>query len=802
MGHPKGILLTAWRQASRNHVSTVIAVASLAIGLAAAILALGYLRFELMYDRWVPDGERIYAYKVLAEVATAGGSRYDLTVAPTGALDLPAHIRGVEAATALGDSSLHLLKDGIIQKLRILTAQPSFFDFFPLAIRAGDPGLALSTPGTLVLTAATARRLLGPGDPLGRTVPAANGESYRVGAVVDPLPEQTHFDFDVLVGSPATFEGRREWTWEGDDRVYLKLAEGHSIDRVQRLVESFTRDRIGRPGISADPGGPPVEIRLCPLVKLHIFDDVLCTSWEKPPVDPRRLHALAAIVLGVLVLGTMNFASIALARSLSRSREAALRKVLGASRGRLIRQFLGEPLIIAAASLLVGLVLAALFGAPFAKLVGQGESHAVLDGTVVSGALLLAALAGVAGGFYPAFIAANRSAASILVGARERQGGLRLQTVLVAIQFTLAIGLATAAIVVQEQNRHILSADRGFDAKGVVVVKAGPDHADMLRAMETALRGNPAIRGVARASGGPGIAGMGFLEVSGPERAEPATLTHYRVGADFFKIYRLRLRRPPGAPPLDDIWSGASAIVNEAALRTLGFATAEDALGNWLTPSSDADLPQALQIVGVLPDVFASVKSPPRPQIFTPVREGRSVHFLAARLAPGREAQGLAAIDRVWRERAPDAPIDRYFVAQKMAGFYDQNRRTALSFGIAAGLVLALAATGLFGLAALMVERRRREIAVRKILGARLADVLGLVTWQLLRPMLPAMLLAWAIAGYFLQDWLEGFVIRIDLTPLPFALAGLGALLAGGLAVIGHALRAAALHPARTLAIE
>lgn len=422
------MILTIWRSLSKGHGHGIIAVASLAIGLAGAILILGYLRFELMYDRWVPEAERIYTYRVLSEVST-GNASYFLTTSPTGALDLPAHIPGVAAATAIGESPLHFLKGDAIQELTILTAQPGFFDFFPLAVRAGDPRAALSAPGNAVLTEAAARRLLGPGDPVGKTVAASTGERWRVGAVVAPLPEQTHFAFDALVALPNPPEGPREWTRGGGHRIFIKLAEPGSIDRLRPPIEAFTRERIAAPGSSGGSDAPPVEVNLCPLVKLHIYDDVLCTSFEKPPVEPARLRALAAIGFGILVLGTMNFANIALARSLGRGREAALRKLLGASRSRLIRQFLGESLGVAAISLLAGLALAAIFRGPFAALVGQGESRVSLDTAVILGAALLAGVAGVAGGVYPALIAAARFPASVLAGDREMARILRRRAV-------------------------------------------------------------------------------------------------------------------------------------------------------------------------------------------------------------------------------------------------------------------------------------------------------------------------------------------------------------------------------------
>lgn len=794
------MLLTAWRHLSKGYVHSIIAIASLAIGLAGAILILGHLRFELMYDRWVPGAERMYTYRVLSEISTAGGSHFRAT-SPFGALDLPAHIPGVAAATAIGESPLHFLKGDAIQELAILMAQPAFFDFFPLAVRAGDAKAALSAPANVVLTEASARRLLGPGDAVGKTVMSSDGRVWRVGAVVAPLPEQTHFAFDALVPLPNPPEGPREWAWGGGQRIFVKLAEPGSIDLLRPTIEAFTRERIGAPGASAGTDAPPIEINLCPLVRLHIHDDVLCTSFEKPPVEPGRLKALAAIGFGILVLGTMNFANIALARSLGRGREAALRKLLGASRGRLVRQFLGESLGVAAVSLGAGLALAAIFGEPFGALVGQGESRVSLDATVILGAALLAALAGISGGIYPALIVSGQTPASILVGARERLRGSRLRLVLVAMQFTLAIGLTVAAIVVWQQSRHIGSADLGFDAEGVVVVRAGPDEASTLRAMETALGGHRAILGIARASGGPGIAAQGFLEVTRPGRAEPLNMVNYRVGAAFFDIYRLVPRRPPGAPPLDLSWGAGGAMINEAAARALGFTTAGDAIGASLSRRGRDGAAEALHILGVVPD-YTGIRAATPPYIFTPARDDEDIRYLAARLAPGREEEGLAAIDRFWRTRVPEEPVDRYFVGQRLAGFLDGYRRNALSFGVAAGLALALAATGLFGIAALTVERRRREIAVRKVFGARLGNLLGPLLRQLLAPVLPSMLLAWAVSWYFLRDWLEGFLLRVELTPLPFALAGLGAVLVGGLTVIGHAARAAALCPTRALRIE
>lgn len=784
-----------------NPLYSLVKIASLAVGFAAAILLFGYLRFELMFDRWVPDSERIYTFRVLGEASSAGGNRYHYIASPSGALELPDHLPAVEAVTLLGESSLHFLKEGSIQDLEVRSAPPDFFDLFPVSVRAGDPKLALSEPDSVVLTEAAAQRLLGPGEPVGKMLTTSSGDRFRVGAVVKAFPDQTHFDADILTPSAVALDGRRDWTWEGGQQIYIKLAEGVSADQLRPEILTFTRTRMGAPNASAESGEASLDIVMCPLVRLHIADNVFCTSYEKTPVDPQRLYALGAIVAGILILATLNFANIALARSLRRSREAALRKVVGASRLDLMRQYLGESVILAVLSLLVGLALAAMLREPFAALVGQGDSRAVLDGAVMAAAALLAGLAGVLGGFYPALVASRQQPALIFGGVGDSRRGATLQTVLVAFQFTLAVGLTVAAIVILQQDRHIRATGFGYDAEGVVVVRSGAGNADALRMMEERLQGHPAIRGIARANGGPGIYGQSFMKVGAPERPEPIDIISHTVGADFFAIFRLETSRAAGAPPLEETWSGPVAMVNEASLPSLGFSTAGDAIGEWLTATQQDGATQTLRIVGVASD-YGGPRAQPEPKIFTPVPSDAGPGFLAARLAAGRESQGMAALDRVWRERVPDEPIDRYFVAQAQAYLYDAQRRTALSFGIAAGLALILAAIGLFGQSALAVERRTHEMAVRKVHGARLSGIVGLVIWQILKPALPAMLLAWAISWHFLQGWLDGFVIRIDLSPAPFAIAGLGAVFIGGLAVIGHAWRAGSLHPADVLRIE
>jgi len=779
-------------------------IGSLAVGLAVSFLVLGYLRYELAYDRWIPEAEQIYLYRIVAEVTSDRDSTYYFVTAPTGALDLPERVSGVVVATAFEDADTYVLKDGVPQELTVRRAPPNSLEMFPTPVLHGDPAAALATPDSVVLTRAAASQLFGDRDAMGERLETAAGESYRVGAVVESLPEQTHIDFDILLPMPASYAGAREWSWSGNMLLYLKLEAGASIEALRPAIGEVTRERVPPPAGFGGSGESSLEVRLCPLARLHFQTQGLCGAWEKPPVAPERLTAFAAIGAGVLLLGVMNFSSIALARSLRRSGEVALRKTLGASRGRIMRQLLGESVLVALVALALGLALAALFAGPFSALAGSAEPPPIFDGTVLASATGLALLAGLAGGAYPAFVSSRQAPGRILGGTAERLRGSRVLTGLTILQFSLGIGLAVAAIVIYQQSARIETADFGYDADGVVVVEVQSDHADVLRRMAAELRMQAGIAAVARANGGPGAGGFAFTEIASPQRANPLRLQLRRAEAPFFDVYGVLPRRRPEAPPLAEVWSGTAALINETAVEDLGFASPEAAIGASLSHSVGEGERETLRILGIVPDSYSHTKAPPEPRLYTPLKQNKeaSNRFLMARLVPGLEQQALAAIDEAWQRHGPNRPIERYFAAQRLAWLYQEHRDTAVSFGIGAGVALALAALGLFGLAAVLVERRRPEIAVRKVLGARLADVLRLVTWQLLKPMAPSMLLAWAVAFYFLTDWLESFVIRIDLTPAPFALAGLGGVLVGGAAVIVHAVRAATLHPAEVLRVE
>lgn len=797
------------RQLAREPAYAVTAVAGLAIGLAACLLLLGFVRYSWQYNAHVPDAPRVYIAK-LRHLANPAAPVYDQV--PTMLHSAARQVAGVEQAAAyLTWAPLTLSIGGRPRTVASLAVTPGFERMAGLQAVSGDPGAALARPDGLVLTEAAALRLFGSADVLNRIVAAGTVHDHqaalRVAAVVRTPPANSTLPFEALHGVASAImppDARQEahtgaQGWWG--YVLVKLAPGASPAGVAAALQQALERA---PFMQKTPDGrPAMEVRLAPLTAAYFDRDVTVNFFSMPIErgDPAVVGSLAIVAVLVLALAAVNYANLATIRVIRRRREIGLRKVLGAGLGRLALQMIAEAMAVSLLATAIGLLLAwlalPLFGAAMNR---------DLSGMLPAHTMVVALLAGVALGLltaaYPVWTALRVRPAQALEGRpdAEAPGGARLRKALAMLQVAAAMGLASVATAVGWQTRHAIDSSPGFDPRPLLVLTLpdlhNPKASAAARGLVAALARDAAVAGVAMSSDPVGAARnpwhTALRGAGGPE-----VVTDIKsVSADFFRVY--------GITPLAGRLFSAGTdreddtkpmVLNQLAARQLGFVHADQAIGQTVQFRAGEQWLNK-RIVGIAPEVrFHSMKSAPRPTAYELWTAGSVLTVRAA----GSPAAAEQAIGRAWPAYFPDAPLEIRGARDIYASGYADDLRLAGLLAAATAIALMLAASGAYVLAADAVRRRTREIALRKLHGARGRDIGALVARELaLLVALPA-LIGLPVAAVAIERYLSAYVERAPIGGWPLA----GALLLGvattTLAGWRHAWRAVRLTPATVL---
>jgi len=827
----RNYLTVGLRALAKNRTYAFVNVAGLALGLAACIVLLLYVRHETSYDAWLPDAARVYQVQSIhtdpetGEVSVQQGTHG--AVAEPLAKDFPQ----IEAIVRADGERPVMLKGGEPTYVDVLATDAAFFRVLAVPFLRGDPRTALDEADSLVLSRAEATRLFGGVDAVGRTITRIHrGEKreLRVTGVFEDLPDDSHMYFRAVTRIDPQDAADCSWGCV-NGFVYLKLREGASPEAIERELPAWEKRNIP----PVDVGGALVsegdayDWRLVNVRDVHLSGAE--GEAEKPGNDRTTIATFTVVALLILGIASANFVNLATARAGQRAREVALRKVLGARRAQLVGQFLGESLLLTGLALLIAVALAELALPGLAAFLGIDIGLAYLgeDGVLVP-VLLLWLIVGLLGGLYPAFYLSRYQPGAVLRANRssaEPPGTGRLRGVLVVAQFAVSIGLIACTLVIHAQTEFARTVDPGFRREGLIQVQ-NLSRAALIPVTDTLIREVSRLPGVrAAAAGNISVASGTTLNtpVQIPGRPKPATIGWYGVSPEFFGTLGVRLLagRPLSRDVArDSMWTpidpgpeadaalralaerGVNVVVNRMAARQMGFADPAAAIGKTVEVNQLPDELGLLRttIVGVVEDSrFRSLREPPEAMIF----HDRGVYrTLIVRYDAADPEAVRRSIGEVWKRLAADVPYEGDYAEAELAELYRVDRARGLSFAGFAGLAVAIASLGLFGLAAFTAERRTKEIGVRKVFGATVADIVKLLAWQFSKPVVIANLLAWPVAWWLMRDWLNGFDLRIDLTITPFALAGLIAFVIAVGTVAGHAFRIARTNPIHALRYE
>jgi putative ABC transport system permease protein len=547
----------------------------------------------------------------------------------------------------------------------------------------------------------------------------------------------------------------------------------------------------------------------------------------RPGNDERTIITFAVIALLILGMAIVNFINLATARASQRAREVSLRKVLGATRKQLIVQFIGESIIVAVLAMLIALAMVELLMPPFAAFLDADLSVSYLGaGGIALPVVVLVLLVGVLGGLYPAFFLSRFQPAQVLKAnksAAETPGTGRLRNALVVAQFAVSIGLIICTAVIYAQTVYARTVDPGYKRDHILQVDELSRYVMINRAQAVTdqVKRVEGVQAVGRTTIGVATSNQNNTGFLVPGRTDPVTIGIYTVDTGFLDAMGLKLiagRWFDEARPMDDMTvpyppdkaaeaalakRGGNIVINELAVKRLGIGDPAKAIGKTFGAALvDNELGLVpVTIVGVVKDSrFRSVKEPLDPIMFQNSKFGPHSHMIVR--FQGDPAALRDRVAKVWKSIAPDVPFNADFSEDVIAKLYKAEDARAKIFAAFALLAVIVGCLGLFGLASFTAERRTKEIGIRKVLGARTRDIVRLLVWQFSRPVVIANIIAWPVAWWVMRDWLNGFDARISLTPVPFLIAGLLALVIAIVTVGGHAVRIARSSPIHALRYE
>ncbi len=548
-----------------------------------------------------------------------------------------------------------------------------------------------------------------------------------------------------------------------------------------------------------------MTLSLVPIEGVHLYG-----NGENGDADV--LYGFLAVAVLILLIAVVNFLNLSMARTAHRAREVSMRKVLGANRSQILQQFLGESVLLALVSLMIALALVELalpyYNAFLSSLV---QMNLLEDPALLAALLALGIGVGLsAGSMHATYFALLRPRDVLYSNTSPDAGTTRLRAGLVVAQFSISVALMIIAFFVNQQTEYARQLDLGFSADNLIVVSG--TNGSQSETFKQRLLASPFVEAVGRSSDVPTEGSEDRLHIRPLDGGEPVMLDGLPTGPDFFSVYRIPLlagryltdaeadilrKREENASYRPD----ANIVINAMAAKLLGFETPDAAVGQIMPTDLSSTLRVNATIVGVVEDFhFDSARDVIRPGIYYIDQMRQS--DMTVRINGGNRDAAINSVEQAWRETFPDTLLSYRVMEDMVEQQYQSEARLSdvlLMFTI---LAVTISCMGLYGLASFTAERRTKEIGIRKVLGARLGDILKLLLWQFSKPILLANLLAWPAAFYFLNDWLNGFAYRIELDLLPFASIGAAALAIGWMTVIGHAYLVARANPIKALRHE
>jgi len=786
----RNFLTIAKRNLLKQKVYSLINIIGLAVGITSTILIIFYLQFEFSFDKFHKDAAN--KYRLSFASSREGKIEYEspIFVPPVGP-DLKSEYPEVEQYTRFSTPrTYHYYVDNKYFKISgNIYADSTFFDLFSFNVIAGNKKSVLSEPYSIVLTKRIAQRIFGNKNPIGEALKLGNNFVYKIAGVVDDPPANSEIQFNALLSFSSLYKNPKNYMdWNGGNQyyTYIKLKNGISQKSFESKFPDFMWRHINQ---ELSKVNIVYKASLQPLTDIHLKYN------ESNEAGMTNIYIFSVIALLIILIASVNFINLSIARSSKRIKEIGIRKILGAGRKNLFFQFITEYLIISFAVLLVVILLLELFYPSFNVIAGQNISlinpYSLVNILQVLGIIFLV---GILAGGYPASYLSSLEAIKSIKGEKiERSNKVNLKNILLVSQFVISILLIISTIFIAKQLSFINNKDLGFDKDNIVVLPLLNDESK--NNIPTLRNSLSSLNGVENVSGSSDIPHNNFTSNGYfPEGFSTPVMIHVLdCDQDFLKTYRIQIKdgRNFVAGRASD---SSTYLINEALAEKL----------NWKDPVGKTIRRGGIHtVIGVVKNFnYSSLHEGIEPLIITEKPYRNLFDFVSIKIGSGNIAGTLAAIKTNWEKINPNTAFDYSFLESDIEQLYNAENNFKNIFFTFTSIAIILALFGLFSLASLSTEQRKKEIVIRKVLGDTSTGIIFKLMKEYIAYIFVANIIAWPLAYYFVQKWLNNFVYRIEINWLMFLLAGVATMIIALFTVIWQATRAASANPAESLRYE
>ena len=799
---------TALRNLWRYKGFTAINIASLTIGIIGCLVIGLFVWDEKQFDKSIPGGEHVY--RIYEEHYNTTGDTKGASVPPMYATFLEQQYPEVDTTTRVfmsGDKYLMELGDKKGYEEKGWYAESSFFKVFPLQFVAGTAATSLAAPNAIVLSEDLAYRYFGKEDPVNQTIKIDKVDYVVKGVFVKP--SHFHFDFNYLMALPAAqiaADRMDNWTWH-QFYTYVKVKPGTDIQLVQQKFQAHIKKEIFP---TLEQEGSTFLPFFQPLEDIHlksadfIYDNAIRGNET-------YVKALTIIAVFVLVIACFNFINLATARSFRRAKEIGVRKVVGADRKQLIIQFIGETVLLSLFAVILATILTLLIIPSLNQFTGKSIQFNPITNPVL-GVLILGAgiVIGIIAGIYPAFVLSGFQPIKVLKNMKLTGGGTStswLRHALVVVQFALSALLIVSTIIVYKQTQYLNDKDLGFSKEQIVYFQIRGDVETNLETFKSELKRSPNISSVTSGYGLPGdqYAGDG-VKIPGKEGEKDYSAKVFIGDHDYIKTLGLRVIAGRDFSKDRTTDEREAFIINETAVKEFGFGTPEKAIGQpmyweeWV-PADTLDPVKRGEVIGVVKDFhYTSLHEKLTPSV---IHIYPAVSFkVAVKLKTAHIKNTISFINNTWNKFSPGYPLDYKFMDETYGKMYENEQKLSSLLWIFTVMTIIIGCMGLFALAAFSAEQRIKEIGIRKVLGASVFNLASLLAKSFLQLVLIASLIAFPIAWWAMNNWLEDFPYRVAISWWVFAAAAIASLLIALITISFQAIKAALANPTRNLRAE
>lgn len=823
----KSYIKIAWRNISRNKISSFINIAGLATGITCVVFILLYVQDELKYDRFINKADKIYQVNIEGNM---GGQEFlSGTTPPPAGLALQNNFPEVESYTRMFPAGSMIVQyeenkqaGNYFTEKNVFGVDSNFLQVFNYKLLQGNAASCLLQPNGVVITEAIAKKYFGNNNAIGKTLLFGdNKKPFVVSAVLQNIPSQSSLQFDMLrpmASFPLVKQFNWSWVWL-QVATYVKLRDNVPNDAmaIQNLELKFPAmvkvqaatafRRIGQPLDEFEKKGGKYKLHLQPLTSIHLHSAGVGSNLTTLS-DIKYVYTFSLIACFIIILACVNFMNLSTAQSAKRAKEVGIRKVLGLVKIQLIKQFFTEAFLFSLISSLIALLFVLILMRPFNQLSGKTLSFGLLfsDYNLLY-FFAVVIITGLLAGSYPSFYLTSFKPASVLKGklSSTKMGNVFLRNGLVTFQFAISTALIICTIITYQQLKFTRNKNMGLDKDNVIVIA----NSNRLGASEETFRQQlMTIKGINAASIATSIPtknlftdGYVPVESNNEHTVKDIQLSSFIVDDDFIPALKLQVLQ--GRNFSKEFTDVSTVILNEEAVKQIGW---KQPVGQYLEYPGAPDSNNRFKVIAVVKDF--NVQS-----LHTPVTPFALFHassktydlgytYTIASVAAGQTRNVISNIERKWKSFVTATPFDYSFLDEEFNALYLSDKRMGAVFSLFTILSIFVACLGLFGLAAYTAERRRKEIGIRKVLGASVQTVVGLLSKDFLRLVCIPAIIAFPVSWWYMNKWLEDFAYRININWIVFVVSGIVVMIIALLTVGFQAIKAALANPVNNLRTE